>query len=224
MSSPAPPAHPLARSGDRLGDLLRHWRRARRTGFFCAGMSRMDPPPFAFQLDRRVEVGGGGHRGLARSGGAGAVRAAWLAGRLRAGLKICGLACTAPIRRQRSPPTASLRTRAPRSWQGITDDPAAAHRSDAERGARGAPLVRATPRPMGAWWAEHVAGPMPRAMCTNAVLAVHRDRVRLRPRSFYATLLKQFSAGPNLEASHYMERGWAALLYAPEALAGCQRG
>ena len=57
--------------------------------------------------------------------------------------------------------------------------------------------------------------------CPNAVLAVHRDRVRLRPCSFYATLLQQTTAGPNLEASHYMERAWAALFYAPAAYSGC---
>ena len=60
------------------------------------------------------------------------------------------------------------------------------------------------------------------AYCPSAVLAVHRDRVRLRPRSFYAALLQQTTVGPNPEVGHYLERAWATLFYAPEAYRGCR--
>jgi hypothetical protein len=50
-------------------------------------------------------------------------------------------------------------------------------------------------------------------------MAVHRRRVRLRPRSFYGVLLEQLSVGRDLEAAHFLERSWAAMFYQAEAMA-----
>lgn len=60
------------------------------------------------------------------------------------------------------------------------------------------------------------------AWCPNAVMAVHRDRARLRPRSFYAALQEQLGVGSNTEAGHFTERSWASIFFVPAAFAGCQ--
>ena len=60
------------------------------------------------------------------------------------------------------------------------------------------------------------------AWCPGALMAVHRSRVRQRPRSFYATLLAQLAVGPDPEAGHYLERSWASMFYLSAALPRCQ--
>lgn len=72
------------------------------------------------------------------------------------------------------PPCAALRR-----WAGTTEV------------GSGARLKPASPRPFGRWFAEFVGGELPRAWCPAAMMAVHRSRVRHRPRSFYKTLLAQ---------------------------------
>ncbi|KAI3430605.1 hypothetical protein D9Q98_005198 [Chlorella vulgaris] len=80
-------------------------------------------------------------------------------------------------------------------------------------------LDPASPRPYGLWFAEYAGGKLPTAWCPTATMAVHRRRVRLRPRSFYGVLLEQLSVGRDLEAAHFLERSWSAMFYQAEAMA-----
>eukprot|EP00887_Chlorella_sp_A99_P005415 scaffold1.g5415.t1 len=77
-------------------------------------------------------------------------------------------------------------------------------------------LAPASPRPLSAWFAEHVGGPWPCTWCATSMMAVSRERVHQRPRAFYQHLLLQTAAGEVPEAGHFLERSWVGVFRHPD--------
>ena len=66
-------------------------------------------------------------------------------------------------------------------------------------------------RPFGLWYHLFFDEIDTRIVCYYGILAVSRDDILSRPKSFYEEILNHLSVGDNLEAGHYVERSWGAI-------------
>lgn len=78
----------------------------------------------------------------------------------------------------------------------------------------GCNVLPAKVRPFGAWWNSLTRGDeeVPWIVALWGVFAASREAIERRPLALWEELLSQMSEGDNLEAGHFMERSWRALL------------
>ena len=76
-----------------------------------------------------------------------------------------------------------------------------------------APQELANIRPFGAWYAANFPGDQPKKSTFFGLMAISREHIHKKPKSFYEGLLKQISTHKFHEASHFMERSWNAPMH-----------
>ena len=75
------------------------------------------------------------------------------------------------------------------------------------------PQKLADVRPFGAWYAANFPGDQPKEATFIGVMAMSREHIHRRPKSFYEGLLKQVSTDKFHEVSHFLERSYNAMLH-----------
>jgi len=73
------------------------------------------------------------------------------------------------------------------------------------------PQALAEIRPFGAWYAAQFPGEQPKMATFFGVMAVSRQHIHQRPKSFYENLIKQVDKHTFHEASHFIERSYPAI-------------
>ena len=68
-------------------------------------------------------------------------------------------------------------------------------------------------RPFGEWYAANFPGDQPKAATFFGIMAMSREHIHKRPKSFYENLLKQINTDKFHEGSHFMERSYNAMLH-----------
>ena len=76
-----------------------------------------------------------------------------------------------------------------------------------------APQKLADIRPFGAWYAANFPGDQAKKSTFFGLMAISREHIHKKPKSFYQGLLKQMSTDKFHEASHFMERSWNAPMH-----------
>jgi hypothetical protein len=71
-------------------------------------------------------------------------------------------------------------------------------------------------RPFGAWFEKTFPGLQTRYATFYGIFAASKAHIHSRPKKFYESLLNQVNTHKFHEASHFIERSWAAILGAPE--------
>ena len=81
------------------------------------------------------------------------------------------------------------------------------------------PQKLADVRPFGEWYAKNFPGEQPKEASFFGIMAVSREHIHRRPKSFYENLLKQVGTDKFHEASHFVERSYPAMFHPlpPEA-------
>jgi hypothetical protein len=78
-------------------------------------------------------------------------------------------------------------------------------------------LVKANPRPFGAWYAKFFPGERMETVSLMGMFGVTRDMILSNPESLYKSLIATVERDKFPEAAHYMERSWGTL-FRPEQL------
>ena len=73
-------------------------------------------------------------------------------------------------------------------------------------------LVPAHIRPFGKWYEHHFPGEQIKSSSFFGLMAISREHIHRRPKSFYENLLSQVDKHKNAEAPHYIERSWTAMI------------
>jgi hypothetical protein len=69
-------------------------------------------------------------------------------------------------------------------------------------------------RPYGKWFGENFKnGEKNECISFNSILAVSRNDILKKPKSYYENLIKQVDAHNNPEIGHYIERSWFSVFY-----------
>jgi len=68
-------------------------------------------------------------------------------------------------------------------------------------------------RPFGEWYKANFPGVVTNRATFFGIMAISREHIHRRPKSFYEGLLKQVSADKFHEASHFMERSYLAMVH-----------
>jgi hypothetical protein len=68
-------------------------------------------------------------------------------------------------------------------------------------------------RPFGEWYKANIPGADPKKATFFGIMAVARDHIHRRPKSFYENLLKQVSTHKYHEASHFLERSYPGMFH-----------
>jgi hypothetical protein len=68
-------------------------------------------------------------------------------------------------------------------------------------------------RPFGAWYEKHFPGEQTKKSTFFGVMAISREHIHKKPKSFYESLLKEVSTDKFHEASHFIERAWTGMVH-----------
>jgi hypothetical protein len=68
-------------------------------------------------------------------------------------------------------------------------------------------------RPFGEWYKANIPDAEPKNATFFGIMAVSRDHVHQRPKSFYENLLRQVSTDKYHEASHFLERSYPGMFH-----------
>jgi hypothetical protein len=68
-------------------------------------------------------------------------------------------------------------------------------------------------RPFGAWYAHNFPGEQPKEASFFGIMAMAKEHILRRPKSFYENLMRQVQTDKSHEASHYIERSYPAMLH-----------
>ena len=68
-------------------------------------------------------------------------------------------------------------------------------------------------RPFGAWYEANFPGEQPKAASFFGIMAIAKDHIHRKPKSFYENLMRQVGTDKFHEASHFVERAYPAMLH-----------
>jgi hypothetical protein len=66
-------------------------------------------------------------------------------------------------------------------------------------------------RPFGLWYAKYFPGVQTKSASFCGLMAISREHLHRRPRSFYEALLSEVDKDKSPEASHFLERSWSSV-------------
>jgi len=68
-------------------------------------------------------------------------------------------------------------------------------------------------RPFGEWYAKNFPGEQPKEASFFGIMAVSKEHIHQKPKSFYENLLKQVDKDKFHEVAHFIERSYPAIFY-----------
>jgi hypothetical protein len=68
-------------------------------------------------------------------------------------------------------------------------------------------------RPFGAWYEANFPGEQTNKASFFGIMAISREHIHKKPKSFYEGLLRQVETDKFHEASHFMERAWTGMVH-----------
>ena len=82
------------------------------------------------------------------------------------------------------------------------------------------PQELATVRPFGEWYSKNIPGEQTKHGSFFGIMAISKEHIHRRTKSFYEGLLQQVNTHKFHEASHFMERSWSGIVHplTPECL------
>jgi len=69
----------------------------------------------------------------------------------------------------------------------------------------------ASVRPFGQWYAKHFPGAQTKSGSFFGLMAISREHLHRRPKSFYEGLLSEVDKDKSPEVSHFLERSWSSM-------------